>query len=1032
MNESLAELHRQGVFLKPEKAQEWDPDGKIEVIFDRFVKSDMRLSCSQGSLPSTIMEAHDAPLNGYFVLQVLECIDISESNRNRKAEPPFTAHRTLKICFTDGQTTAVALELSPSKALSNLDAGAKVVVSNSPLVFRGVILLEPRHIALLSLTKAPPKEEPPTDSNGPGPPPQQSLQPQPPQQQPVPPKQESSAANNQPIAGPNPPIPPGGGGGLIKNEVQPNPQPVSMHQNPVPEHIQAQNSGGVLNQYHHVNPAQQQQQQLSAPLLPPASSGKVSHQNQNQNQNQNQPQHNMVHHAPAGPLNPRSPPLNQGTCQSIPHMPQGTRDGGGPSLAPTAAGISSHSHISSHSGMRAPQDQLPVLHGNVKMQHAMPMPSTATPLAASVQQQQQQQQRPPNSALNSGRYDHHLHPTMNMRNSRSPSPSMSLSTTAGGVHTNRSPSPNLVSPAHMPHLDNNNNIRSPSPRNPVSPAHMPPHNNSYNIRSPSPRNLVSPFNNAPGNDNRSPSPRDQVSSHSHHNFNASTSVLPPAIRNDSNVRQPAIHLPPWSHGQRPSGAPPVVEVVHNQSLSEATTNGPTLGKVNFHDPNGQKGGMGQEYNKENSSSVQTRSDGIAPEHGKDVLLPQSEGHCMKMGEENLLKKQENTYQAPTAAPSSNKQEKRNSLQCPSSSTSRPEKNPYQIPAAASSSNMQETNPYQKIPGAFSSSTREENPYQIPAVSTNGNPYAYLPVASSNRITENPYENVGIIIPPAGDNPTTPAHNMPLIHSTASGRSSSVNKNPLIHSTPMVSALSNLFFAPNPVAAAAAAPIRSDQTRDSRDSKNPGTRPGTPLPPTPATNASRLDICPTPPVHEDEMIEFIPAGEVRKGDGECPTPPAHEDEVIEFIPGGEVPKKGDAEEEHENGGMREEDEKKENLGSPGELMLPGEEKAREGMMMRDGGASQKEKRAEDTNVSIPPAPTSASVKHALVRKVFQLGGETVILLSDGEQAYNVVVPRQFHKHAVIGTEGWFACEGNTLVGFSQSPPPEAVLKAALQF
>jgi len=253
--------------------------------------------------------------------------------------------------------------------------------------------------------------------------------------------------------------------------------------------------------------------------------------------------------------------------------------------------------------------------------------------------------------------------------------------------------------------------------------------------------------------------------------------------------------------------------------------------------------------------------------------------------------------------------------------------------------------------------------------------------------------------------------------------SAVSKNPPC--TPMVSALSNLFFAPNPLATVAP-PAPGEGEVSVPDAVAAAAAPappipGTPLlPPTPASSASRLDICPTPPVHEDEMIEFFTGeeqGHENGDDRECPTPPAHEDEVIEFFPG--------EEQGHENGGKKEEEKKC-------EQMLPGRS-SEEGceVVTRDGrGCSQKEEKGEDTNVGC--IPTSASVKHALVRKVFKLGGETVILLGDGEQAYNIVVPRQFHKHAVIGTEGWFACEGSTMVGFSQSPPTEAVLKAALQF
>ena len=99
----------------------------LTLVEDQLLVSDLGLS-SLGCLPNDIAQRHGTVLRGQFLVQVQDCINVSEPSDRRYNH---SAHRTLKLGLFDGKITVSAMELTHIPQISmEMPTGFKV---RSPL-----------------------------------------------------------------------------------------------------------------------------------------------------------------------------------------------------------------------------------------------------------------------------------------------------------------------------------------------------------------------------------------------------------------------------------------------------------------------------------------------------------------------------------------------------------------------------------------------------------------------------------------------------------------------------------------------------------------------------------------------------------------------------------------------------------------------------------------------------------------------------------------------------------------------------------
>ncbi|TVU15685.1 hypothetical protein EJB05_39218, partial [Eragrostis curvula] len=116
--------------------------------FEQFLFADMN-TCGAGVLPEGVGSMHTAVLDGPFVLQVDEIVNISAPLRERYRDTHAGPKRCLKLSMTDGIQRIFGMEYRPIKDLQVLaPAGLKIVLRNVH-IRRGLLMLVPEVIQFL-------------------------------------------------------------------------------------------------------------------------------------------------------------------------------------------------------------------------------------------------------------------------------------------------------------------------------------------------------------------------------------------------------------------------------------------------------------------------------------------------------------------------------------------------------------------------------------------------------------------------------------------------------------------------------------------------------------------------------------------------------------------------------------------------------------------------------------------------------------------------------------------------------------------
>ncbi|EEC77185.1 hypothetical protein OsI_15678 [Oryza sativa Indica Group] len=116
--------------------------------FEQFLFADMN-ACGAGVLPEGVGSMHNAVLDGPFVLQVDEIVNLSAPLRERYRDAHAGPKRCLKLSMTDGIQRIYGMEYRPIKDLEVLaPAGFKIVIRNVH-IRRGLFMLVPEVIEIL-------------------------------------------------------------------------------------------------------------------------------------------------------------------------------------------------------------------------------------------------------------------------------------------------------------------------------------------------------------------------------------------------------------------------------------------------------------------------------------------------------------------------------------------------------------------------------------------------------------------------------------------------------------------------------------------------------------------------------------------------------------------------------------------------------------------------------------------------------------------------------------------------------------------
>lgn len=125
-----------------------DSAGKAKLCFEQFTHSDMNYT-GAGVLPANVNKMHLVNLEGPFVLQVDEIVNISRPLKGRYQNASSGLKRCLKLSMTDGVQQVFGMEYRPIKDLEVLaPAGLKVAVCNIT-IRHGILMLVPEVLEVL-------------------------------------------------------------------------------------------------------------------------------------------------------------------------------------------------------------------------------------------------------------------------------------------------------------------------------------------------------------------------------------------------------------------------------------------------------------------------------------------------------------------------------------------------------------------------------------------------------------------------------------------------------------------------------------------------------------------------------------------------------------------------------------------------------------------------------------------------------------------------------------------------------------------
>uniref|UniRef100_A0A7N0U830 RecQ-mediated genome instability protein 1 n=1 Tax=Kalanchoe fedtschenkoi TaxID=63787 RepID=A0A7N0U830_KALFE len=123
-------------------------DKKAEICFGQFLLSDMNYTGS-GVLPENVGAMHLVDLDGPFVLQVDEIVNISCPLRQRYQKAAPGSKRCLKLSMTDGVQHVYGMEYRPIKDIDVLAASGLKVAIHNVHVRHGLLMLVPEVIEIL-------------------------------------------------------------------------------------------------------------------------------------------------------------------------------------------------------------------------------------------------------------------------------------------------------------------------------------------------------------------------------------------------------------------------------------------------------------------------------------------------------------------------------------------------------------------------------------------------------------------------------------------------------------------------------------------------------------------------------------------------------------------------------------------------------------------------------------------------------------------------------------------------------------------
>lgn len=131
-----------------------------DLLLGFLAAADLR-DASAGSLPPELSKQHDVRLDGSHLLQVVQVVDIAQPRVNDEGpdgealengsmdSAPRRGATLMKVVLSDGAQAICGIERKPISCLRVAEPGTKVVLSGGPLVRRGLLLLEPRHMEAL-------------------------------------------------------------------------------------------------------------------------------------------------------------------------------------------------------------------------------------------------------------------------------------------------------------------------------------------------------------------------------------------------------------------------------------------------------------------------------------------------------------------------------------------------------------------------------------------------------------------------------------------------------------------------------------------------------------------------------------------------------------------------------------------------------------------------------------------------------------------------------------------------------------------
>ncbi|CAA7396292.1 unnamed protein product [Spirodela intermedia] len=125
-----------------------DNAGKAELCFEQFLFSDMNFS-GGGVLPENLSGMHGVVLDGPYVLQVDEIVNISFPLRERYQEAHAGLKRCLKLSLTDGVQRVYGMEYRPISQIKALaPSGLKIAICNVH-IRHGLLMLVPEIVDVL-------------------------------------------------------------------------------------------------------------------------------------------------------------------------------------------------------------------------------------------------------------------------------------------------------------------------------------------------------------------------------------------------------------------------------------------------------------------------------------------------------------------------------------------------------------------------------------------------------------------------------------------------------------------------------------------------------------------------------------------------------------------------------------------------------------------------------------------------------------------------------------------------------------------